>query len=71
MTEVNDGTDNARDWRKALTKDERAELREIERAIKRGDKELRELRLTRRKIQNRATNRGAYAERLRLRDTGP
>ena len=71
MTETSDGPDNARDWRKALTKDERLEIREIERAIKRGDKELRELRLTRRRIQNRATNREAYAERVRLRDTGP
>jgi len=70
MTESNDGTDNARDWRKALTKAERLEIREIERAIKRGDKELRELRLTRRRIQNRATRRTAYAELVRVRDHG-
>ena len=67
---MTDGTGNARDWREALTKDERLEIREIERAIKREGKELRELRLTRRRIQNRATSRGAYAERVRLRDTG-
>lgn len=62
MTEASGGTDNARDWRKALTKDERAELREVERAIKRGDKEIRNLRAARRKIQNRATRRAGYAE---------
>ena len=71
MTETSNGTDNARDWRKTLTKGERAELREIERAIKRLCADLAKLRLARRRIQNRATNRGAYAERLRLRDTGP
>jgi len=67
---MTDGTGNARDWREALTKDERLEIREIERAIKRLCADLAKLRLARRRIQNRATNREAYAERVRLQDTG-
>jgi len=61
MTKAGMDIPDERNWRRALTKDERAELREIERAIKRGDKELRKLRAARRKIQNRATRRAAYA----------
>ena len=62
MTDDKGDSKDDRDWRKALTKEERAELREIERAIKRGDKELAKLRAARRKIQNRATRRAIYAK---------
>ena len=61
MTESDGENPNAADWRKALTKDERAELRSIERAIAKGGKAVQQLRAKRRKIQNRATQRSRYA----------
>lgn len=48
-------------WRKYLTPDERAELRQIDAELKRAKKASAKLSQKRRKIQNLASRRMAYA----------